>query len=126
MKDTLTRQEWIIMEALWAKQPMFLSEIMEAMRHAVDWKKSTYSTYLRKMCEKGYLDYKTISGNRCYFSLMNREECAENESRSMLSKLTGDAARLFLTCMIKEGGLSETDREELRALIAGLSSGEEK
>lgn len=122
MKDALTKQEWVIMETLWKRHPLFLSEIMEDMEHAVDWQKSTFSTYMRKLCEKGYVRFKTISGNRAYSPLVKREECARNESRYVLSKLTDRSAKLFLTCMIKESGLSEKDREELQALIVSLGA----
>lgn len=122
MKDALTKQEWIIMEALWKRHPLFLSEIMEAMETAVDWQKSTFSTYMRKLCEKGYVGFRTISGNRAYSPLAKREECVRNESRYVLSKLTDRSAKLFLTCMIRESGLSEKDREELQALIASLGA----
>ena len=121
MKDALTKQEWIIMETLWKRNPMFLSEIMEEMDKAVNWQKSTYSTYLRKLCDAGYLSYKTISGNRAYYPLVNREECVMSESRYMMSKLTDKSTKLFLTCMIKESGLSEVERQELQNLIATLS-----
>ncbi len=122
MKDALTKQEWIIMETLWKRHPMFLSEIMEKMRDAVDWQKSTYSTYLRKLCDNGYLEYKTISGNRAYVPAAKREECVRSESRYMLSKLTGASAKMFLTCMIKESGLADSDRADLQALIESLGS----
>jgi BlaI family penicillinase repressor len=121
MKEALTKQEWIIMESLWKRHPMFLSEIMEEMDKAVNWQKSTYSTYLRKLCDNGYLGYKTISGNRAYYPLVEREECVLSESRYMMSKLTDSSTKLFLTCLIKESGLNEQDREELQALIATLS-----
>lgn len=120
MKDALTKQEWIIMETLWQRHPMFLSEVMEAMETAVNWQKSTFSTYLRKLCDNGYLTYKTVSGNRAYSPNVRREECVRNESRYMMSKLTDSSAKLFLTCMIEESGLSEKERDELQQLIAGL------
>lgn len=120
MKDALTRQEWVIMEALWQKHPMFLSEIMQSMRTAVDWKKSTYSTYLKKLCETGYLGYETISGNRCYYPLVEREACIQNESRQVMSKFTAESAKLFLTCMIQQSGLSGEEYQQLQALIEDL------
>lgn len=120
MKEALTKQEWIIMETLWNRSPLFLSEIMEAMDKAVNWQKSTYSTYLRKMADNGYIGFNTVSGNRAYYPLANREECVLSESRYMMSKLTDSSKKLFLTCMIKESGLSGPERRELQNLIATL------
>lgn len=122
MKEALSKQEWVIMETLWKRHPQFLSQIMEEMSAAVSWQKSTFSTYLRKLCDGGYIGYKTISGNRAYYPAVEREECVRNESRYMISKLTDSSAKLFLTCMIKESGLSENDRAELQKLIAQLSA----
>jgi len=120
MKDALTKQEWIVMETLWKKHPLFLSEIMTDMETAVNWRKSTFSTYLKKLCDNGYIGYKTISGNRAYYPLVEREECVSNESRYMLSKLTDRSAKLFLTCLIKDSELSENDRADLQQLIDKL------
>ncbi|MEA4890738.1 MAG: BlaI/MecI/CopY family transcriptional regulator [Clostridiaceae bacterium] len=122
MKEALTKQEWIIMETLWKQHPLFLSQIMEAMERAVDWQKSTFSTYMRKLCENGYIGYTTISGNRAYTPLADREECIRNESRHVMSKLTDKGAKMLLACMIEETGLNDKDRLELQDLITKLGS----
>ncbi|MGI6174955.1 MAG: BlaI/MecI/CopY family transcriptional regulator [Christensenellales bacterium] len=126
MKETLSRNEWILMEALWSRSPMFLSEIMEATKSSVDWNSSSYSTYLKRMTDKGLLTYKTISGNRCYSPLVLREDCIETETSHILSKMTEDSKRLLLASMIQQSGLSDTDRAELQELIMRLSSGTNK
>ena len=108
------------MEALWQKNPLFLSQIMDVTANAVDWNKSSYLTYLKRMTEKGLIGYTNISGNRCYTPLVKREDCIDNESSYILSKLTEDGTRLLLASMIKKSGLNEEDRNELQALISKL------
>ena len=122
MKESLSRQEWVIMETLWQGSPMFLSDIMEAMEKSVDWNKSSYLTYLKRMTDKGLIGYKTIRGSRSYFPLTQREDCIENESNYILSKLTEDSTRLLLASMIQKSGLSEKDRDDLQVLIERLGS----
>ncbi len=122
MKEILSRHEWILMEALWNQSPLFLSEIMEATKSFVDWNPSSYSTYLKRMTDKGWLTYKTISGNRCYSPLLRREDCIDTESRYILSKMTEDSKRMLLASMIEKSGLSDKDRAELQELIARLGS----
>ncbi len=129
MKETLSKQEWVLMEALWQKGPLFLSEIMEATATSVDWNRSSYLTYLKRMTDKGLIGYETVRGSRYYSPLVGREDCIENESRYILSKLTEDSARLLLASMIQKSGLSQEDSEELLELIArlgGHSPGEAK
>ncbi|MDD5017045.1 MAG: BlaI/MecI/CopY family transcriptional regulator [Eubacteriales bacterium] len=126
MKESLSRQEWVMMETLWQGSPMFLSEIMEAMATSVDWNRSSYLTYLKRMADKGLIGYKTIRGSRSYFPLVKREDCIENESNYILSKLTEDSTRLLLASMIQKSGLKDKDRDELQELIKKLSVDSEK
>lgn len=126
MKESLSKQEWVMMETLWQNSPMFLSEIMEAMAKAVDWNRSSYLTYLKRMTDKGLIGYDTIRGSRSYYPLVERQDSIEKESSYILSKLTEDSARLLLASMIQKSGLSDKDREELAGLIERLSDGSKK
>lgn len=121
MKESLSKQEWIIMETLWQGSPMFLSDIMLAMARSVDWNRSSYLTYLKRMSDKGLIGYNTVRGSRSYFPLVGREDCIENESNYILSKLTENGTRLLLASMIQKSGLSNKDRDELQELIKKLS-----
>ena len=120
MKETLTKHEWLVMEALWQRAPLYLSELMEAMRAGVDWNRSSYLTYLKRMTDKGYIGYDTVRGSRRYVPLLKREDCVAAESAAMLEKMTGQSAKLFLVSMVQKSGLSESDRAELQTLISRL------
>jgi BlaI family penicillinase repressor len=122
MIDTLTKYEWMIMEALWQKQPMFLSEIMDGLKRTIPWKRTTYLTYLKRMCDKSFIGYEEIRGSRSYYPLVSREKCVQNESCQMITKMTDDSAKLFLTCMIQDSGLSQEAGDELKELIDTLAS----
>jgi len=124
MKESLSKAEWLFMETLWEKNPLFLSEIMERMSQKVEWKKSTFSTYLKILTDEGYIGYQTIRNSRSYYPLVAREECAANESRSFLSRITDNTAKAFITTMIKEGSLSQDDRNDLKKLIEELEEAE--
>ncbi len=124
MKENLSKAEWMVMETLWGKSPMFLSEIMDTMGSKVDWKKSTFSTYLKILTDEGYIGYDTIRNSRSYFPLVARAQCAVNESRSLMSRMTDDSARIFLSNMIKEGSLTKKDRDDLKKLIDELEQAE--
>ena len=120
-KQALTKPEWLMMEALWNHPPMFLSEIMEAMQNTVDWKSSSFMTYLKRLTESGYVRYKLVSGNRRYFPLREREDCVEEESSYILSKMTDDSARLLLASMVQKTNIDDAEKEQLQKLIAKLS-----
>ncbi len=126
MRETLSKQEWVMMETLWQKSPLFLSDIMDAMATSVDWNRSSYLTYLKRMADKGLVGYETVRGSRSYYPLVKREDCIENESNYLLSKMTEDSTRLLLASMIQKSGLSEKDRDELQVLIQKLGDKSEE
>ena len=123
MKETLSKHEWLVMEALWQRAPLYLSELMEAMRAGVDWNRSSYLTYLKRMADKGYIGYDTVRGSRRYIPLIRREDCVAAESAAMLEKMTAPSAKLFLASMVENCGLGADDRAELQSLIARLGEG---
>lgn len=120
-KETLTRAEWLMMEALWTKSPMFLSEIMEAMKHSVDWKSSSYMTYLKRLTDSGYVGYELRSGNRCYYPLREREDCVEEESGHILSKMTASSARMLIAAMVQKAEMDPQEKKDLAMLIEKLA-----
>lgn len=121
-KEALTKAEWLMMEALWSHPPLFLSEIMETMQNTVDWKTSSYLTYLKRLTDSGYIGFKLVSGNRRYFPSRQREDCVEEESSYILSKMTDDSARLLLASMVQKTNITDEEKEQLQALIARLSN----
>lgn len=121
-KEALTKAEWLMMEALWNNPPLFLSEIMERMQNTVDWKSSSYMTYLKRLTDSGYIGYKLVSGNRRYFPIRAREDCVEEESSYILSKMTDDSARLLLASMVQKTNIDDAEKEQLQALIQRLTN----
>jgi predicted transcriptional regulator len=120
MKDSLSKPEWTLMETLWNQSPMFLSEIMDAVNVKLNWKRTTYLTYLKKMTEDGLIGFEIIRNSRSYYPLVAREECAINESRSLMARMGDNASKIFLSNMIKEGHFTQEDRDDMKKLIDKL------
>ena len=53
---TLSQSEWRVMEALWAG-PKTLMELVRELGSSAGWAKSTVTTMVRRMEEKGLLSY---------------------------------------------------------------------
>ena len=116
----LTKAEWSVMSALWKKSPIFLSELIELMGETVHWNYNTYSSYLRKLCEKGYIGFETVRRDKRYFPAITKSECVLYESRFLISKIREDTAKEFLMCMIKESELTLKDQQDLKKLLDEL------
>ena len=120
MQNTLTKAEWAVMSALWKGPRQTISGIIAAAGDELDWKYNTYATYLKRMCDKGLVGYEQLGRDKFYYAAVDKSACILAESRSVLSKIDNHAAKEFVMCMIKDGGLDAKDREDLKSLIDEL------
>ncbi len=126
MKRSLSKPEWALMEALWAKPDLTMSGIISALGSAFDWKYNTYVTYVKRMGDKGLIGYKRIGRDNFYYPLVEKDECFMEESRHILDKFPSRSAKDLLVHMIRDSELTENDREELKALLDSLNKEGEK
>lgn len=119
-KNTLTTPEWIVMDALWGREPQVLGEIIESIGDRVDWSYTTYASYMKILTDKNLVTFTTRGRMKFYSPAVTREECIESEGESLLNKLGGDGAEKLLLCMMKKTNLSKEAQERMRALIDEL------
>ena len=125
MTGSLTYAEWKVMEALWGKEPQTLSEVIASMGDTMDWSYTTYSSYLRKLCEKGFVGFEARGRDKFYYALVEEKQCIRVESRYILKKIGKGSKKALLVNMIEEGGLSPEDHADLQKLLDKLSKGSE-
>ena len=117
MKDTLNPNEWIVMEALWAKSPATLGETIDRIGSRASWNYKTYQSYMNVLEKKGYISSEKRGRDKFYSPAISREECISRESRAVLSKMQSDSVGLMITSMVREGDLSRSDRLELMNML---------
>lgn len=126
MRNTLSKFEWAVMSALWAKPRQTLSGVIETMGEGIGWKYTTYATYVKRMCDKGLIGFEQLGRDKFYYPIVDKRECVMAESKSVREKIDGRATMEFLIAMIQEGGLSDKDRIELKNLLDKLEEGEKR
>ena len=117
MKDTLNPNEWIVMEALWAKSPATLGETIDRIGSRASWNYKTYQSYMNVLEKKGYISSEKRGRDKFYSPAISREECIARGSRAVLSKMQSDSVGLMITSMVREGDLSRSDRLELMNML---------
>ena len=120
-KNTLTTPEWIVMSALWGREPLVLGEIIETIGDRVDWSYTTYVSYMKILSDKGFVGFTTRGRMKFYYAAVDKETCIASEGESILEKLGGSDAEELMLCMIKKTGLSKEGQERMKALIDSLS-----
>ena len=116
--NRITDSEWQIMERIWEFSGLTQPQLMEFLGDM--WNKNTVHTFLKRLCDKGYLQVvKDISPHR-YVPLISREACEREERQNFLDRVYQGSAGRMVTAFVRDGGLKEEEVEELRKLLEGL------
>ena len=125
MKDTLTPNEWIVMNALWDQSPLTLSEVIQHIGERADWNYKTYQSYILILEKKGMVSAEKRGRDKLYSPAVSKAECVESEKKSLLGKLERDAVGMLIAGMVQDSDLSATSYRELKHLLDELISQEE-
>lgn len=113
----LTEAEWKLMELLWARAPQTLMQLVHAQKADTSWAKSTVSTLLRRMVEKGAVYYEEGEKAKQYFPAVKREEIAPKETETFLRRMYGGSVGMMLSALVRQEALTAEEIAELKAIL---------
>ena len=127
----LTDTDWILLKALWDREPQTLGGIILTVKAAqkdINWSYKTYYTYLNNLCAKGFAGYeiRNAKADRLYHAQITREDAMEMESESLISRVSGEQLGKLIATMAKSEQLSEHDQQELIELVNRLEQDSRK
>ncbi len=105
------------MEELWREQPKTLMQLVRKMKEKQGWSKSTTSTVLRRMQEKGCIRYEEGEKARNYFTDLSREAVVLKETRAFLNRACGGSLGMLVSTFVEGNQLTEEEIEELRKIL---------
>ena len=116
----ITESEWQIMEPVWAHMSASSAgitqpQLMELLENK--WNKNTVHTFLKRLCDKGYLQVVKETSPHRYIPLISRAECEKEERRSFLNRIYQGSASRMVASFVREGGLTKNEVIELRKLL---------
>lgn len=118
----LSAGEWRVMEELW-KAPATLMELVRALGESAGWAKSTVSTVVRRMEDKGLIRAEQEGRAKVFYPAIAREEAAVTETESLLSRVYHGSVGLMVSTLLQNRRISKEELKELQAL---LEQGEEE
>ena len=117
MKINLSDSEWKLMNRLWDRAPMTITELTAALRAETGWAKNTVITMLSRLEAKGAVRHEEGSRAKQYFPAVNREDAALAETENFLSKVYGGSLGLMMSAMVDSRRLTPEDIAELSAIL---------
>lgn len=117
MKISLSDSEWKLMRRLWERSPRTITELTAAAREETAWSKNTVITMLARLEAKGAVRHEEGGKAKQYFPAIRREDAAQAETESFLSRVYGGSLGLMMTAMVESRRLTESDIAELSAIL---------
>ena len=113
---TLSASEWRVMEVLWTG-PKTLMELVRTLKDSAGWAKSTVTTMVRRMEEKGLIGYTTQGRTKVFQAALNREAAAAAETDSLLERAYHGSVGLLVSALVERTSLSKADIDGQYAIL---------
>ena len=101
-------------ELIWTHEPVSSGELVKLSQEALDWKKSTTYTILRRLCQRGLFQ----NQDGIVTSLVSRAEFDAVQSERFVDETFAGSLPAFLAAFTRRKKLSEAEIAQLQQLIA--------
>jgi predicted transcriptional regulator len=100
-------------EIIWANEPLTTNQLTKLCAEALEWKRTTTYTVLKKLCDKGL--FKTE--NSVVTSLISKAEFEGMQSEQFVEETFRGSLPAFLTAFGSRKKLSDEEIDELQKII---------
>lgn len=115
-RGILSPSEWRVMECLWTG-PKTLMELVRLLKDSAGWAKSTVTTMVRRMEEKGLVGHETEGRAKVFRAALAREDAAAAETDSLLERAFQGSVGLLVSSLADRNSLTRADIDELYAIL---------
>lgn len=114
MKLSKTEEE--LMSHLWKLEKAFMKDLLEEYPDPKP-ATTTIATLLKRMTDKGFINYELFGKSRQYFPLVEKSVYFSRHVNGLIKNFFDDSASQFASFFTKETNLSKKELEELRSII---------
>ena len=112
----LSKTEELLMSHLWDLQEAFMKDLIECYDDPKP-ATTTIATLLKRMQDKGFVDFNTEGRARKYFPTVKKEDYVSGQFKGFVSNFFGDSTAQFASFFTKSADLTKKELEELRNMI---------
>ena len=112
----LSKSEEDVMQHLWKLEKAFMKDIIKEYGEPKP-AATTIATLLKRMKNKGFIDFTTIGNSREYYTLVSKSDYFSNHFRDLINKFFGNSSETFASFFTKATDLTTEELEALRKII---------
>lgn len=117
MKMNLSANEWKLMNCLWEKAPLTITELTVRLNSDFGWSKNTIITMLSRLETKGAVRYESGKRAREYYPSVEKSDAEQAEAESFLDKVFGGSLGLMVNAMVQSRALTKLELDELLQIL---------
>lgn len=112
----LSQTEEELMQHLWKLEKAYMSDLLEKYS-APKPAPTTVATLLKRMQDKGFVDYNQHGRSREYFPLVKKTDYFSKHVNGLIKKFFNNSSAQFASFFTSETNLSESELEELKVIV---------
>lgn len=112
----LSKAEEELMHYLWKLDTAFMKDLLECYPDPKP-ANTTIATLLKRMQEKGYVDYDQMGRSRRYFPLVKKGDYFSTHINGLIRKFFNDSPAQFASFFARETELSDNELQELQDIV---------
>ncbi len=112
----LSKSEEQVMQYLWKRKKAFMKDLLEDFPTPKP-ATTTVATLLKRMNDKGFIDYKLYGKSREYFPLVKKTDYFSKHVNGLIQNFFNNSAPQFASFFTSETNLSKEDLEEMKKII---------
>jgi BlaI family transcriptional regulator, penicillinase repressor len=114
--EPLSAYEEELMQIIWTKNKVLVKDVLLALKEPKP-PYTTLASHLKVLEKKGFLGYKTYGKTLEYYPLIQQSDYQNKSFQRILGNFYQGSVANFLSFLVKEEKLSESDLLELKELI---------
>ena len=112
----LSKTEEQLMELLWKQKKAFMKDLIDAYPDPKP-AATTVATLLKRMQDKGFIDYEQKGRSRKYFTLVKKKDYFSKHVNGLIRNFFNDSPAQFASFITESTDLSKEQLEELKRMI---------
>ncbi len=104
------------MQYIWKRKKAFMNELLEMYPEPKP-ANTTVATLLKRMKDKGYIDYEQMGRSRQYYPTVKKSDYFSNHLKGLIRKYFDDSPSTFASFFTRETDLTEDQLKELQDIV---------
>ncbi len=112
----LSKAEEQLMKYLWKLEKAFMKDLLDAFPEPKP-ATTTVATLLKRMRDKGFVDYTLYGKSREYYPLVKKTDYFSKHVNGLIKNFFNDSASQFASFFTSETNMSTSELEELKKIV---------